>query len=151
MSIYCRILVAVDGSISATAALSQAIALAMDQDATLRIAHVIDTVTLNAETLEGLEGFEEAMRHAGWQVLSDAEGVALRAGLRAETVLLEIGRLREHIADTIARNALEWRADVIVLATHGRRGLTRLLMGSVAESLVRVATTTILLTRGREG
>ncbi len=149
MSIYRRILVAVDGSTSATGALSQAIALAMDQHATLRIAHVIDTVTLNAETLEGLEGFEEAVRRAGRQVLSDAEGVALRAGLHAETVLLEIGQLREHIADTIAQNALEWHADVIVLATHGRRGLTRLLMGSVAESLVRVATTTILLTRGR--
>ena len=53
MSIYRRILVAVDGSTSATAALSQALALAIDQDATLRIAHVIDTVTLNAETLEG--------------------------------------------------------------------------------------------------
>jgi nucleotide-binding universal stress UspA family protein len=149
MSIYRRILVAVDGSTSAAGALSQAIALATDQNATLRIAHVIDTVMLSAETLESLERFEESVRLAGRHVLSDAEGVALRAGLRAETVLLEIGQLREHIADRIARNALEWPADVIVLATHGRRGLTRLLMGSVAESLVRVATTTILLTRGR--
>lgn len=149
MSIYRRILVAVDGSSSATGALEQAIALAMDQNASLRIAHVIDTATLNAETLGGLERFEESVRRAGRQILGDAEEATLRAGLQAETVLLEIGQLREHIADRIVRNAAEWQADIIVLATHGRRGLTHLLMGSVAESLVRVATTTVLLTRAR--
>ncbi len=149
MSIYRRILVAVDGSSSATGALEQAIALAMDQNASLRIAHVIDTATLNAETIDGLARFEESVRRAGRQVLSEAEAAALRAGLQAETVLLEIGQLREHIADRIVRNAAEWQADIIVLATHGRRGLTHLLLGSVAESVVRVSMTTVLLTRAR--
>jgi len=47
----------------------------------------------------------------------------------------------------ILEAATRWDADLIVLGTHGRRGFERFLMGSVAENLVRIATTSLLLVR----
>ena len=47
----------------------------------------------------------------------------------------------------IADAATQWSADLIVVGTHGRRGFERLLVGSVAENLVRIATCSLLLVR----
>ncbi|MFZ3083049.1 universal stress protein [Rhodoferax ferrireducens] len=51
--------------------------------------------------------------------------------------------------EEIAADAEAWPADLIVICTHGRSGLTHLLMGSVAEGVVRIATKPVLLIRGK--
>jgi nucleotide-binding universal stress UspA family protein len=52
------------------------------------------------------------------------------------------------VADQVLRQAAEWPAELIVLGTHGRRGLPRLLMGSDAEQIIRLATMPVLMVRG---
>jgi hypothetical protein len=47
--------------------------------------------------------------------------------------------LGKHICDAIEEDATEWPADLIVIGTHGRKGIRRLLLGSVAEGLTRVS------------
>ena len=54
----------------------------------------------------------------------------------------------KHIYDLIEEEAKRWPADLIVIGTHGRRGLSRLFLGSVAEALARISSKPLLLIRG---
>jgi nucleotide-binding universal stress UspA family protein len=145
-----RILVPIDGSSTSNRGLEQAIALAKDQSARLCLLHVVDELPLNPG-LEGtiylpptyVESVMKALRDKGQKLLAKAETRARQRRLRVETVLQKIrGR---PVAEVIIHQANKWRADVIVLGTHGRRGLSRLLMGSDAEMVVREAPVPVLL------
>ena len=149
MALFRRIVVAVDGSNTSNLALREAIELAKDQQSELRIVFVVDVFALTAETPVQLTQYEVAERKAGDLALKRAAALARKAGIEAETVLLEVQTLRDRIADEISRNAKKWRADLIVIGSHGRRGLSRLFLGSVAESLARIAPVPVLLIRGR--
>jgi nucleotide-binding universal stress UspA family protein len=148
MAMFKRIMVAIDGSSTANAALHEAVKLAKDQQAVLRIVHVVDIVMLAVESPYELREYEDSVRRAGEQMLNQAAAVAREVGIEVETVLLEVRQFQDRIADAIVRSAKDWRADVIVIGTHGRRGLSRLFIGSVAESLVRIAPASVLLIRG---
>jgi nucleotide-binding universal stress UspA family protein len=63
--------------------------------------------------------------------------------------MAEIETIGHRVADVIAAEAAAWPADLIVVGTHGRRGVNRLLLGSVAEGVARVATRPVLLIRGQ--
>ena len=52
-------------------------------------------------------------------------------------------------APLLAAEAKAWPADLIVIGTHGRRGVDHLLMGSVAEGVVRISPVPVMLIRGR--
>jgi len=110
---------------------------------------VVDEVNLNLETEYAMNEFVEALRHSGHAILEKADAVVQAAGLKSETRLLEIETLGHHVADLIADEAVRWPADLIVIGTHGRHGVRRLLLGSVAERVVRIAMTPVLLIRGR--
>jgi len=148
---YRQILVAVDGSATAELALREAIALTKDQVATLRLVHVIDLgpAYVNVETIFQLDDYERALRESGRLVLDKALAGAQSAGVQAESRLLEIVTINERVADAIAAEAQRWPADLIVIGTHGRRGFRHLMLGSVAEGLVRVARQPVLLVRGQ--
>jgi nucleotide-binding universal stress UspA family protein len=75
--------------------------------------------------------------------------VARDAGIKAETKLIEATPPGARIASMIAAEAKAWPADMIVIGTHGRRGVDHLLMGSVAEGVVRISPVPVLLIRGR--
>ena len=62
-----------------------------------------------------------------------------------ESVLVE--SITRPVADVIVREARKWKADLIVIGTHGRRGLRRVVMGSDAEQVVRSAPAPVLLIR----
>jgi len=145
---YKRILVAIDGSDTSKRALREALQLAKDGKSTLRVLHVLDLVTFSTDTPSGFAAYEDALRVGGEQMLADASDMAEKAGVACETKLLEIEERGRRIAEEIARDAQEWRAELIVIGTHGRRGLNRLFLGSVAESLVRIASAPVLLIRG---
>ena len=145
-----RILVAVDGSQTADQALQEAIKLAKEVHARLRIVHVVDTLNINVDTeFPAPLEFSDAIIKNGQDLLRRAEAVAQKAGVPVESHLIEIEALGLRIPQAIAADAEAWSADVIVICTHGRKGLSHLFLGSVAEGVVRVATKPVLLIRGK--
>lgn len=147
---YKRILVAVDGSSTSDLAVQEAVKLAKEQQARLRLVHVVDVIVTDMyHEFEPPEDFFESIRKAGRKMLDKALELVRANGMEAETRLLEIDKLAQHVADTIATEADAWPADLIVIGTHGRRGVRHLLLGSVAERVVRCATKPVLLIRGR--
>jgi len=92
------------------------------------------------------------MRAAGRTLLDAAAQKAMAAGLRPETALLEapdkLETAHKRVAEWIVEGAVEWQADLIVAGTHGRRGFARLFVGNVAEDLVKLAPTSLVLVRG---
>ncbi|MBI3778504.1 MAG: universal stress protein [Gammaproteobacteria bacterium] len=147
---YKRILVPVDGSNTSNIALREAIQSVGDGNVELRIIHVVEDVVpvWDVEFLN-INEIREALRQAGRQILAKAETVARDAGVRAETRLIEATPAGARIASVIAAEAKDWPADLIVIGTHGRRGMDHLLMGSVAEGVVRISPVPVLLIRGR--
>jgi nucleotide-binding universal stress UspA family protein len=143
-----RILVAVDASEISNLALQAAIRLASEQQASLRIAHVIDTTDINSEHLDQ-SGMLESLTKNGQSILGKAEAAATAAGVAVETSLVKIETMNQRISEAIASEAEAWPADLIVIGTHGRRGLTRLFLGSVAEGTARLATKPVLLIPGK--
>ena len=149
-----RILVAVDGSPASNAGLKSAATLAADQHAMLLALHVVDdspmAVTFDGSYLPAdyVDNFYESLRENGRNILAKAEAFAQGSSVEFKPVLVEArGRT---VADAIVQQARKLKADVIVLGTHGRRGLRRVLMGSDAEAVVREAHVPVLLVRAPE-
>ncbi len=146
---YKRILVAVDGSKTAQLALDEAVMLAKQWQAQLRIVHAVDMVSLSWPEV-GYDAAEvyESFRKAGRKVIEKAEESCRAAHVTAETKLLELDKLALHVADAVVAEADAWPADLIVIGSHGRRGVSRMLLGSVAEGVARIASKPVLLIRG---
>ncbi len=126
---YRRILTPVDGSEASTRALDEAIKLAKEFQARLRLVYV-DTV--------------EAMAR---EIIDVAVARVKNAGLEAESgLLVKLGT--EQVPDAILEEAVRWSADLIVMGTHGRRGVAHMFLGSVAEGLIRIAPMPILVVPG---
>jgi nucleotide-binding universal stress UspA family protein len=145
---YKRILVPVDGSPTSNAGLREAIGLAKEAGARLQVVHVVDqhsVVMLTVESAYYIDEMMQTMKKSGQRLLNRAVAQAAKAGVQASGALLET--LTGPAADTIVRQAKKWRADLIVLGTHGRRGLRRLVMGSDAEQVVRNAPVPVMLVR----
>ncbi len=143
---YQRILVPLDGSKTADRALQEAIDLT-GGDAQFRLVSVLEEPYLDTDAYAFVDfaALQKALRHTGEQVLAHAAKKVRQSGAQVEIALLEAGG--ERIANVIGDDAKAWKADVIVIGTHGRSGINRLLMGSVAEGVVRVASVPVLLVR----
>lgn len=145
---YERILVAYDGSAMSRAALAHAIRLADICGAELRVVHVLDAVSpfgmgagyVPADLLD-------AMRGDARRLLREAYEQARVAGVACETELMQLANLRDDIAGGVAREAAACGARLVVIGTHGRRGMRRALLGSVAERVARQAPCPVLLVR----
>lgn len=148
--IYRRILVPVDGSPTARLGLREAIRIAKDQKAAVQLVHVVDehnVVMTNAEFGAYIADLIPLLRKQGRAILRKAEMLVRRERLKCSTVLLET--LLGPAADLIVRQAKKWRAQLIVIGTHGRRGVRRLVLGSDAEQIVRTSPVPVLLVRAR--
>jgi nucleotide-binding universal stress UspA family protein len=145
--VYTRILVAVDESPHAGHAVTHAAGLAKCLSAALRIVHVVDMgwLPLGPELAVDIEAIAKARRTAGEKILAAAREAARTAGVETETRLLETATPTQRIAAAIADAAAGWPADVVVLGTHGRRGVERVLLGSVAEGVARLSAMPVLL------
>ena len=150
---YQRILVAVDGSETSRLALDHALHLAKDQRARLRIVHALESihylVSLAGGYLFDAGDLIESLRQEGKRVLENSQEAARAAGVESETALIEARQTMDRAAAIIVQDAKSWDADLIVLGTHGRRGFDRLVLGSVAEALVRIAPLPVLLVRAK--
>ncbi|PWB58459.1 MAG: universal stress protein [Nitrosomonadales bacterium] len=146
---YKRILVAVDGSHTSNLALDEAIRIARESQGVLRLVHVFNPVVFNTEgEFYAYPDLLDAMHRGAEIVLNTAVAHAKQAGVACEGKLLEINIIGHRIPEMIAEEAKTWLADIIVIGTHGRQGMHRLLIGSVAEGVVRTATVPVLLIRG---
>jgi nucleotide-binding universal stress UspA family protein len=144
---YKRMLVAVDGSDTSNLALQEAIKLAKDQNSVLRLFHVVDlTMAYSAVEAPYIFEYRKAMETAGQKIVDDCSAPASAAGIEFDSKCVVM--FGKHIYDVIEEEATEWAADLIVIGTHGRRGIRRLLLGSVAEGLTRVSSKPVLLIRG---
>jgi nucleotide-binding universal stress UspA family protein len=151
MGAYRKILVAVDGSTASAKGLREALRLAKAEGARLFILHVVDEYPAFAALdgmMAGAPGADlvPALREGGRRVLAKAEGVARKQKVKAKAILREM--LSGPAAYPIVREAKKLGADLIVLGTHGRRGVRRLVLGSDAEQVVRTASVPVLLVRG---
>lgn len=145
---YRRILVPVDGSATSNAGLREAIDLAKGQDASLHLVHVLDYHYLAMSGLEAgayIEDLMASLTQSGRRILKRAEEVARRSGVKATVALVESPA--GPAADAIVRQAKKSKADLIVIGTHGRRGVRRMLMGSDAEQVVRNSPVPVMLVR----
>jgi nucleotide-binding universal stress UspA family protein len=153
---YKRILVAIDGSATSDLALREAVGLAKDQNAMLRLVHVVDVTPPAYMTTEiafplatqfPLAEYQKALQEGGEKLLTTGATTAREAGVNVDTKLV-IGMLGERIYEAIEEQSKQWPANLIVVGTEGRRGFQRLMIGSVAEGLVRISTKPVLLIRG---
>ena len=145
---YQRILVPVDGSSTSNRGLDEAIRIARLTQGQLRLIHVIDELSF-ALAMDAYSGYAGdwlgVLRENGGNILSTAKATARAAGVEAETVLYD--KFSSKVHECVGAEAARWPADLIVLGTHGRRGVGRLFMGSSAENIVRCATVPVLLVR----
>ncbi|RLM57425.1 universal stress protein [Halobellus sp. Atlit-31R] len=137
---YETILVPTDGSDPAGAALRHAASLARVHDATVHLLYVADTnrdsvTTVGGEVVDALESEGERVIEAAREQLDSTVDVvdAVETGDPVETIL-DYGDLID--------------ADVIVMGTHGRRGIDRVLLGSTTERVVRLSPIPIVTVRG---
>lgn len=146
---YKNILCPIDGSSTSKRGMTEAISLAKDMDANLRFIHVVDG-SISYWILDPAGAYDMAaligsLREYGQGVLEDAKETAKASGVTAETKLIEV--VGTGIANLILQEASEWPADLIVMGTHGRRGMRHLVMGSDAEGVVHRSPVPVLLLR----
>ena len=148
-----RIFVAIDSSTTAQLAVDTAISLMNSQAATLCIAHAMDEGPLTQHgmglgTYIDIDKVKAQMRANAEELVQQAVAKVAAAGYTAEHMLIESSSRR--IAEMIFDAATHWQADLIVVGAHGRRGIDRLLVGSVAENLLRISDISLLLVRDRK-
>jgi len=141
---YRRILVPVDGSETSNRAVVAALQLARENGGRIRLVHALDELAY-------LSGYEysadllKAARDEGARLMDDALAMARSAGVPADTRLVETAGRR--LGELVAEEARSWEADLVVVGTHGRRGMSRILLGSGAEQVLRLAPVPVLAVR----
>src|SRR6056297_1146501 len=136
---YDDILIPTDGSRGAKAALEHGTEIASQWDATLHVLYVVDTRLGRSGPLL------EALRDEGDEAVRDAEVAGTQGGLTVVTEIVE-GNPHEEILDYVTEHGI----DMVIMGTHGRTGLDRVVMGSVAERVVRRSSVPVLTVRGEE-
>lgn len=144
-----NILLAIDGSKFSQSAIHALIAQATPGQTNLRILHVIEPIPEYADSLSWGYGMQvgsvlqEEREHAQGLVARAAQELR-DAGFQVET-MVEVGDAKAVILDCAA----QWPADLIVLGSHGRKGLERFLMGSVSEAVARHAPCSVQIVRSQ--
>lgn len=144
---YRKILVPVDGSTASLKGLDEAIKLAKSSGAALKLVHVVNEFIMDAGYVPSIH-YEQlilSLRDLGKKVLQAAERVAREQNVAVECELVET--IGGPAADSIVEAARNWPADLILMGTHGRRGLRRLAMGSDAELVLRKSPVPVLMVR----
>ena len=147
---YKRIVVPVDGSETAQKALTTALQMARESNGCVHLVHVVEGLTPMAADPYGAYSGEviEVMRQSGRKILDDALALARAEGVQADTQLFD--NFGERLAELVVDSATRFNADLLVVGTHGRRGLGRVLMGSGAEQIIRLSTVPVLVLRSSQ-
>jgi nucleotide-binding universal stress UspA family protein len=142
---YTRILVPTDGSPTATAGVREAIRLAKGWKVAIRFIHVVDRPSLLRSLLPARAVGEMVrnLQRAGHVAVDGARALAARDHLAAQAVLRIPAR--GSVAQAIAAEADRWKAELIVMGSHGQRGDSRMMMGSTAQEVIKCARVPVLL------
>ena len=144
---YERILVPVDGSRPSDLGVEEAIKIAKLCGGALCLIHVVNEYLAIQGAYYSAE-VAAALREQGEKLLKDAKARVEKAGVKADTAMLD--GIKGMSSDLIVDYARRWPAQLIVMGTHGRRGLSRLALGSDAENVLRTAPSPVLLVRGSD-
>jgi nucleotide-binding universal stress UspA family protein len=144
---YKRILVPIDGSDTAARGLAEALVLARELKSTIRLLNLTSDFALMVEMSGAfdVEKYRLGLNQFGQRLLANASKLAKEHGVTAETSLHDLRGGR--VADAIVEEARTSRCDLIVIGTHGRRGVSRAMMGSDAENVARNSPVPVLLVR----
>ncbi|NYH25678.1 universal stress protein [Paraburkholderia bryophila] len=142
---YTRILVAVDGSNTSRRAFEAALALAKTNGAVLQPFYVVENTPLYFEA----PGYDPSILRnrlveEGKELGAEFAKAMVEQGVKGELVVGEASSL-DDVSGTVLKAAAAFNADLLVMGTHGRRGVQRLILGSVAERCVRQASLPVLL------
>ena len=148
---YSTIMLAVDNSASARRATQEAARIAALAKAKVRVVYVVDQSALfNYGGYYDPQALMDALRAEGQAALTHAHETLLAAGVDDEQESIETEGVSDRIETALQRYAERCGADLVVMGTHGRRGVQRLVLGSVAERFLRFSTCPVLLVRGQE-
>lgn len=144
---YSKILVAVDGSPTGALGLKQAIGLAQALKSKLRFVYVVNDYYTVMPYFEAafVGDMLTRVREEGKRILHEANEMARASAVTTEAALLEDSHAE--VGARLLKDAGEWGADLIVMGTHGRRGLRRVVLGSDAEYVLRHSAVPVLLVR----
>lgn len=147
---YKKILAPFDGSPPSLHGLREAIALARDQAAQLLVLNVVEDYKMMQTGAFDAGFYTEEMinllKADSQKLVDEAVDLAQKDGVDAQGLSVESFAARS--AEVIVDQAVDHKVDLIVMGTHGRRGLGRVVMGSDAELVVRTAGVPVLLVRG---
>jgi nucleotide-binding universal stress UspA family protein len=146
-NLYRKILVGIDGSEHGNHALQHAVTLAQSCRAALRIVHVLDLgwLAVAPAAAADIVPATDSWRAEAAGLLKAAAETARAAGVEAETRLVETVKPANPPAQALVEEAASWQADLLVVGARGRRGLEHLLIGSVADGVLRRSTRPVLL------
>jgi nucleotide-binding universal stress UspA family protein len=143
MGLYDHILVPTDGSAETRRAIEHAIDLAAEHDATIHALYVLNTASYASVSVDASwEGVSDMLREEGEAAVEAVADLARAADVEVVSVLRSGSPSRE-----IVRYAEDEDCDLVVMGTHGRGGIDRLLLGSVAERVVRSSEVPVLTVR----
>jgi len=144
---YQRILVPVDGSDTSKRGLQEAIRLSKALGGHLRLVHIVDDspLALNPEAGVAAAPLVQDFAEGGKEILEEARKLASVAGVNTEVSLHE--NFSGRVADLIVDEAKKWRAELIVMGTHGYGGLKHAVLGSAAEAVLHASDVPVLLVR----
>lgn len=138
-----KIMIATDGSICSRMAANNAIEIARLSGGTVYAVYVVSTDYFSSMAVDlDWERMREALKKEGVQALNYVTGAGEMEGVKVEPVLLE-----GHPATELIRYAKEEKMDLIVMGSLGKTGLNRLLLGSVAENMVRHSKVPVLVVK----
>ncbi|MCL6264754.1 universal stress protein [Craterilacuibacter sp. RT1T] len=147
---YQNIVIALDGSHNAVLALQEAIKLAQVKQGKLILVHVASLRDISVEGVGmlGNHDLHTLAHERGAQIMAEAEALARESGISSVTpLILESWDGGKEMAKVLLAAADDHHADLIVVGTHGRGGLMTLLMGSFAETLLRMSPLPLLVVR----
>lgn len=146
---YKHIIVAADDSPTSRRAVEEAAALSLSSGARLTVVHAVDEALFahfNRVTLASRDAVQQALIKEGQSVLDSAVATATAAGATAEGRLL--ASEHQSTSDQIVQAVSGLGADLLVVGSHGRRGVQRMLLGSVAEKLLKKVSISVMVVRG---
>lgn len=139
-----KVLLAIDDSKFSEAATYSLIAQAKPKETEVRVLHVIEPVVVSGEAgfVIDSEAATQELRKKGEVLLTQTAQALSTAGFQVTTDLEE-GNPKSVISDLAAK----WSADLVIMGSHGRKGLDRFLMGSVSETVMRHAPCSVQIVR----
>jgi nucleotide-binding universal stress UspA family protein len=145
--VYKKVLVPVDGSNASQRGLDEAIKVTKASGGVLRLVHVVNEFIMDTAyaPVPMNDRLLTMMKETGERVLEAAQQRVRAAGVDCQSQLIEV--IGGRASDLILEEARTWQADLIVMGTHGRRGIRRLVVGSDAEIVLRSTPVPVLLVR----